>query len=224
MGAGAMSVRFTTIAPDGALGEDILIDDRTCECCQTALARTASGLVAAYRDRSEAEIRDVAAVRFAGGRWSEPFHVGSDNWHYPGCPVNGPQLSARGDTVAIAWFAAPENRPRVQVAFSFDGGASFGEPVRIDDGRPSGRVDIEFLPTGEALASWLELTDDAAQVRGRLIQPNGRTGSSWLVADTDEARSSGFPRMAVGRDGVVMAWTVVGDSGGVRVATVRRGP
>lgn len=219
--AGAMTVRFTTLAPDGALGPDVLLDDRTCECCQTALARTAGGLVAAYRDRSEAEIRDIAIVRFADGRWTEPAVVAPDGWHYPGCPVNGPQLSATGDTVALAWFTAPEQAPRVVVALSVDGGATFGAPTRVDDGRPAGRVDVELLADGSAVATWIELTGDVAEVRARRVRRDGTRGPSWRVAPTTAERASGFPRMARVGNALFFAWTLTGSSGGVRVAAAR---
>jgi hypothetical protein len=217
---GAMSVRFTTLGPDAAPQADILIDDRTCECCTTALATTRTGLVAAYRDRSEAEIRDIAIVRFDGSKWSGPKHVWVDDWYYPGCPVNGPQLASRDDTVAIAWFTAPENVPQVQVAFSTDGGATFSEPVRVDDGDPSGRVDIELLGDGSAMVSWLERTDPDAEIRARRVTPDRELDNSWLVAPTSASRGSGFPRMTRVGDELLFAWRVVGDTGGVRVATV----
>ncbi len=43
-------------------------------------------------------------------------------------------------------------------------------------------------------------------------------GNAWLVAQTSEARSSGFPRMVRSGDEIVFAWTLPGDEGGVRVA------
>ena len=219
-GHGAMSVRFTTLGADAVRRADILIDNRTCECCITALTMTRSGLLAAYRDRSEAEIRDVAIVRFDGSEWSEPKHFWADNWHYPGCPVNGPQLTSRGDTVAVAWFTAPENESRVQVAFSTDGGATFSEPVRVDDGDPSGRVDIELLGDGSVIVSWLEKTDPDAEIRARRVIPDGGMDNSWLVAPTSAARRSGFPRMTRVGNELLFAWTMVGGEGGVRVAAV----
>ena len=79
------------------------------------------GPVAAYRDRSEAEIRDIAVRRLVGGEWSEPVHVGEDNWEIRGCPVNGPALAARGEDVAIAWFTGAGGTAKVSVAFSADG-------------------------------------------------------------------------------------------------------
>ena len=218
--SGEMGVRATTISAAGALGADELLDRRACECCQTALANTARGLVAAYRDRSEAEVRDIAVVRLVDGRWSEPTHVAVDNWVFPGCPVNGPQLSADGLRLVIAWFTAAEQIPAVYVAFSEDAGESFGTPVRIDDGDALGRVDVELLADGSALVTWLERTPKAAEVRARRVRMDGEWGGgdAWLVAQTSEARSSGFPRMVRSGDEIVFAWTLPGDDGGVRVA------
>ena len=218
---GDMSIRFTTVGPDGDLGPEVLLDPRTCECCQTSLARVGSGLLAAYRDRSEAEIRNIAVVRYDDGRWSEPAHVADDNWYYPGCPVNGPQLSAIGDAVVVAWFTAPEQKPAVYAAFSSDGGRSFGGPIRIDEGDPLGRVDVEILDDGRAVVSWLERSEAAAEVRVRLVGQDGRMGRTVVVAETSEARASGFPRIVLLEDELLVAWTVVGDSGGVRVVEVR---
>ncbi|HXV85745.1 MAG TPA: sialidase family protein, partial [Gemmatimonadales bacterium] len=217
---GAMTIRFTTVALDGTLGDDVLLDDRTCECCQTALARTSNGLVAAYRDRSEAEIRNIAITRLVDGRWTQPVPVADDKWHYPGCPVNGPQLSAAGDTVAIAWFTAPDQQPKTYAAFSTDAGATWTAPIRVDDGKPMGRVDIELLADGSALVSWLEATE-SAEVRARRVRRDGQVDPSWLVAQTSEARASGFPRMARAGNEIVFAWTETGDNGGVRVAVAK---
>lgn len=224
MPQGDMSIRFTTVGTGGKLGEELVIDDRTCECCQTALARTASGLVAAYRDRSEGEIRDIAVATYVGGKWSAPRHVASDHWHFPACPVNGPALSARGDTVAIAWFTAPGGEHRVSAAFSTDGGATWTAPIRVHDKRPLGRVDVELLSGDAALVSWLETGAEQAEIRARQVERGGRVGKSRLVARTDAARASGFPRMARAGDEVVFAWTETGEAGGVRVASLRYSP
>ncbi len=235
--AGDMSLRATTLATDGSLSEDVLLDDRTCECCQTALARTASGLVAAYRDRSPDEVRDIAIVRHVNGAWTEPTMVADDHFVYPGCPVNGPQLAASGDTVAIAWFAAPviadadtqspdqmtgPRDAKVQVAFSADGGATFGTPARVDGGDPLGRVDIELLADGSALVVWVERTDSAAAVLARRVRPDGRMDQRWEIAVTAESRASGFPRTVRLGDEIVIAYRLVGKDGGVRVRAVRR--
>ena len=219
-GTGDMSLRFTTVAADGTLGEETLLDDRTCECCQTAMVRTDAGhLIAAYRDRSDGEIRDIAVSRFADGTWSEPYHVGDDNWHFTACPVNGPALAASGNTVAVAWFSAPDGDNRTTVAFSRDGALSFGDPIRVDDGNPLGRVDLELPSDDVALVSWLERIGDEAEVRARRVAASGDMGDSWTVTRTSQARRSGFPRMVLTGDEVVFAWTDV--DVGVRVASAQ---
>jgi len=219
--AGEMSLRMTTLRPSGELGEDVLLDDRTCECCQTALVDAGGDLVVAYRDRSMEEIRNIAVVRFAHGQWSEPDPVHDDGWYYPGCPVNGPQLAARGDTVAVAWFTAPDNEPATYVAFSRDAGVTFGEPIGVDLGDPLGRVDIELLPDGRALVVWLERTEEAAEITARTVAADGTLGAPITVAETSESRGSGFPRMALAGDEAVIALTLMGEAGGVRVASLR---
>jgi hypothetical protein len=218
---GDMSLRATTVGSDGKLGSDLLLDDRTCECCQTALVRAGGGLVAAYRDRSESEIRDIAVVRYVNESWSEPVQVAEDNWYYPGCPVNGPQLSALGDTLAVVWFTAPEHSAAVYAAFSYDAGASFGPRIRIDDGDPLGRVDVELLPGRRAVVSWLERTEAGAEIRARLVGAGGNVAGERLVSETAESRASGFPRLARVGDELLVAWRLVGEGGGVRVAALR---
>ncbi len=215
---GDMSVRATTIEVDGALGADLLIDDRSCECCQTSLARTSAGLVAAYRDRSREEVRDIAVSRYADGGWTRPTIVAEDNWVFPGCPVNGPRLSARADDVVIAWFTGADRVSAVYTAFSSDGGESFGPPIRTDEGDPLGRVDALLLSEGSALLVWLERTERAAEVLARRVEADGTLGAAWRVAEISESRGSGFPRVVAAGDELLFAWTVTGEEGGVRVA------
>jgi hypothetical protein len=220
---GDMSLRFTTVAADGTLGPDLLLDDRTCECCQTSLARTSDGLVAAYRDRSEGEIRDIGIVRGTGEVWTEPALVAAEGWRISGCPVNGPQLSASGLQVVAAWFTGEGGEPRVHVAFSEDGGATFRAPIRIDEGTPMGRVDAELMDDGTGLVVWLEASTREPRVLSRSVSPDGRLGPVALVTETSEARASGFPRMArLGKE-ILFAWTLPGEDGGIRVRVANAG-
>ncbi|MDA2924620.1 glycoside hydrolase [Acidobacteria bacterium AH-259-L09] len=209
-GHGGMNLRHIVIGADGLMGQEILLDGRVCECCQTSAAMTPQGAIVAYRDRSELETRDISVVRFVGGRWSEPQTLHGDGWEIPGCPVNGPAVSAEGQQVAIAWFTAAKAVPRVYIVFSTDGGQSFGKPVRIDEGHPLGRVDTVLLPHGGALVSWLKATGDRAELRVRRVLSDGSFQPSWLIAGSSAARASGFPRMERSGDEIVFAWTDVG--------------
>jgi hypothetical protein len=214
-----MMVLTTGIDPSGARGAERILDRRACDCCQTAAALTSTGPIVAYRDRSPDEIRDIYIVRQVSGRWSDPAPVHRDNWKINACPVNGPAVSASGKRVAVAWFTAASDSARVKLAFSSDNGASFRAPIRIDDGAPGGRVDVELLTDGSALVTWIERTGgDTAAVKVRRVRADGRAGPSVTVATSSAARASGFPRLAVSGDKAYYAWTVPGRPSQVRVA------
>lgn len=214
-----MMLMSTTLTPDGARGGEVLLDDRTCDCCQNAAAMTAQGPIVAYRNRSAEEIRDIYVTRRVNGVWTAGRAVHDDNWKIAACPVNGPAIAANGSDVAIAWFTAANDSARVTLAFSRDAGASFGAPVRIDDGQPAGRVDVVLLPDRGALVTWIERTGgDTAAVRARRVGRDGKTSAAQTVAMSSAARASGFPRMTVAGNFVVFAWTEPGRPSTVRLA------
>jgi len=215
-GGGAMTLRYATIGPDGSLSKEAMLDARVCDCCQTAAALTAQGPIVVYRDRSDREMRDVSIVRLRDGRWTEPRPVSSDNWEMHGCPVNGPAVAAAGNRVAVAWFTAANDTPRVKLAFSSDAGASFGTPVIIDDGNPQGRVEIVLLDDGTALVSWLETTPGGRALRVRRIRAGGQRDAAVTVLPAGTAIANGFPQMVRAGEQLVFAWT----AGRVRTAVM----
>src|SRR5687768_13540789 len=130
---GAMSVRFATFDAGWKQTSEIPVDLRVCECCPTTTAVTSDGPIAAFRNRTDDEIRDIYISRFENGNWTEPKPVHQDGWKINACPVNGPMLSARGRDVAVAWFTVKEDQGRAFAAFSQDAGRTFGGPIRLDD-------------------------------------------------------------------------------------------
>lgn len=217
----AMALRYRSLSTAGEPGPETLLDERVCECCQTDAAVATSGPVVVYRNRSIEEIRDVYVTRLVDGAWSEGRAVHADGWEIGGCPVNGPAVAARGDDVAVAWFTGAGDEPRVQVAFSTDGAASFGDPVRVDGGLPVGRVDILLLrDSGAALVSWLEGTGgEGAEVRIRLVDRWSGASEAVTLTHSSAERASGFPRVMEAPDGsVLLAWTdVTGEDSRVRL-------
>lgn len=215
-----MSLRYTTLTRTGQLGTDIELDARVCDCCQTSAAITSRGPVVVYRDRSANEVRDIAITRLEKGRWTAPRLVHRDNWIINACPVNGPSVSARGNSLAVAWFTGANNESRVFVAFSRNAGDQFSAPVRVDDGNPAGRVDVQYLNDNSAVVSWIERLDNRAEVRVRRIYANGRRGDSRTISTSSAERASGFPQMIWrGRD-LVLAWTEPGRPSQVKAALV----
>ncbi|MFQ5719242.1 MAG: redoxin domain-containing protein, partial [Acidobacteriota bacterium] len=178
------------------------------------------GPLVAYRDRSATEIRDISVIRATADGWCAPVPVHADGWRVPGCPVNGPAVAAgAGDPsrVAVAWFTAAHNEPAVNIAFSTDSGEHFGPPVRVDDGRPIGRVSVRIDTGGDAIVAWIEATPDGpapgAALRARRVQaaPGAEptAGPAVEIAQVSPSRASGFPRLALEADRLIAAWTDV---------------
>jgi hypothetical protein len=214
-----MQLRYAEVGADGRLSDEAVLDERICECCQTSAAVTSEGPLAVYRGRSEQEVRDIHFVRRPAARWSEPRAVHADNWQIKACPVNGPAVAADGRRVAVAWYTAEGESPRVNVAFSDDAGATFGEAVRVDDGDAVGRADVALLADGSALVCWMSGESGAGAIKARRVTPGVAPGAVAVVSQTDVSRSGGFPRVARSGDAVYFAWTQFGKPPRVRTAS-----
>lgn len=215
-----MTLRAASVTHEGQLRGEAELDARTCDCCPTSAVTTDRGVLVAYRDRDPEEIRDIYVTRREAGVWTAPHAVHADNWHIAGCPVSGPSLAASHSHVAIAWYTAAADSPRVYVAFSEDAGVQFGSPVRIDEGNALGRVSVTLLADGSALATWLEASGKDAFVRARRIPIGGPPDAAITVARTSAVRASGCPRVARSGRTILFAWTEAGTTPQVRLATL----
>jgi hypothetical protein len=220
-GGGQMTLRSAMVSEKGMAGPEALVDARVCDCCQTAAATTDTGVVVVYRDRSDTEIRDIAITRFENGQWSAGTPVHRDGWEINGCPVNGPAVAATGKSVAVAWFTSVNNAPKTQLAFSKDGGRTFGAPVRIDSGTTLGRVGLVMMPDGRALVSWIDNTGATAALMVRDVRPDGQVGAPVLVSAISGERTSGFPQLAVSGNRLIAAWTHVQRGAPTQVAVAQ---
>ncbi|OJJ22379.1 hypothetical protein BKI52_06770 [marine bacterium AO1-C] len=207
--AKAMTLRAAFFDTQGKPSQPTLLDSRVCDCCQTALAATDNGFVAVYRNRSAEEIRDIGYVTYRNGQWSKPQILHSDGWKINGCPVNGPSISANGNQVAVAWYTNARNQPRVKVAFSKDGGQTFGYPTKIDEGNPLGRVAIAALPNGGAIVVWLEMKDNKTLLQLCKVSANGKLSKVETISQTSQSRASGFPQITIQGKQALIAWTQV---------------
>ncbi|GAB5535811.1 MAG: hypothetical protein Rubg2KO_20600 [Rubricoccaceae bacterium] len=205
-GGGPMTLRFATLGLDGELADEAILDTKACDCCPTSAVATPSGIVVAYRDRTEAEVRDISVVRLVDGTWTDPVPVHEDGWAINACPVNGPALAAHGDRVALAWFTGADSS-RVQVALSDNGGATFGTPLQLDGGNPVGRVSAAMLPSGDAVIGWLERVEGQAEFRVRRVALAGTLDDPMTVATVTAGRQSGVPHLVAVGGRVLAAWT-----------------
>jgi hypothetical protein len=109
----------------------------------------------------------------------------------------------------------------VKLAFSTDGGASFGSPIQVDDGAPVGRVEVVLLADGSAMIAWLERVEKAGEIRVRRIGLDGKRDPAITIAQSTAARASGFPQLARSGDELVLAWTDSGQPPRVQTAFVK---
>lgn len=200
---GAMSIRAAMVNKQGEKIKEWELDNRVCDCCQTAAIFTTNGPVVFYRDRDENEIRDISIVRMINGEWSSPKSIFADNWEINGCPVNGPRADGIGNTLAVAWFTAPAKNSKVNIIFSEDGGATFNQPIRVDEGNGLGRVDLVMLDEKSAMVSWME---DGFILATR-VYIDGKKDPSIKIASTSGERSAGFPQMTLTGNQLIFAWT-----------------
>jgi len=206
---GAMTIRAAEVSSSGTISNEHLLDERTCDCCQTTAAITANGPVVIYRDRSEDEVRDMSIVRLVDGAWTSPKTIHNDNWQIKGCPVNGPKSAAIDNNLVVAWFTEANQEAKVKVVFSSDGGENFEEPFQIGDANAIGRVDIALIDPQNAIVSWMETIDNEAQLKAVKVQKSGKMGIPVIISRLEASRKTGFPQMALVGEKVYFAWTDV---------------
>jgi hypothetical protein len=198
-----MSLRAAILGFDGTRTQEWELDQKTCDCCQTSVTITDNGPVVIYRDRSDDEIRDISIVRLIDDNWTDPVSIYSDNWKISGCPINGPRVFSIANTVAIAWYTAAYDVPKVNIIFSRDGGRSFGEPILVAESNTIGRVDLVMLDKETAVVSCMEDGDIIACK----VKVSGEIGEKIKIAQSSEGRSSGFPQMTKKGNDLIFAWT-----------------
>ena len=206
-----MTLRAASVDKESGILHEQLVDELICDCCQTDIAVAASGPVAVYRDRSPVEIRDIYVSRFINGSWLPGVPLADDNWEIPGCPVNGPSITADGDFVAAAWFTAAGDEPRVRLRLSPDGGASFDDIIEVAAGKILGRVGAVSIGGGAAAISWLQTAADGNnELVVRRYSGSGEPGEMHVIARG--VGSFSVPQIALDGDVLVYAWTETSDS------------
>jgi hypothetical protein len=161
-----------------------------------------------------------------GQNWSEPFVL-----HRDGIPaehgfvtllplqpnkmfavwLDGPATASLYNQVAVAWYTAAEEKPKVQLALSENNGADFGAPIRLDHGNPLGRADAIFLDDKHLMVSWMESNGKSADIRAAVVSKSGEILSDRVLVATAASRSSGFPIMEKADEHVFFTWTEVGE-------------
>jgi hypothetical protein len=204
---GTMTLRYAAYDSSFKQTADTEIDHKVCECCPTTAVATSDGLLTAFRDRSDDEVRDIAVSRLENGKWTTVSPVAVDNWKLDFCPVNGPMLAARGRDVVATWFTVKNDLGQAYAAFSNDAGRTWGMPIRLDDGGSLGRTDVEILDDGSAVASWVEYAEGRSDFKIRRIESSGAKSAPVAVAPVTGGQASGYPRIGRVGNELIFAWT-----------------
>lgn len=212
---GPMMLRMADLSVHGPQNE-MLLDDRVCDCCQTTAAWTQDGPIVVYRDRTESEIRDIYYTRRVDGAWTTPVAIADDHWEIAGCPVNGPAVTADEEHVAVVWFTGAQDHSRVRAALSTDSGASFGDPLEITSDT-SGRVDATWTPAGNLALTYVTAARDDSELVLMLLDPAGKELARKTIATLTASRATGFPRITSTPEALYIVWTAI-DAG---VSTLR---
>ncbi len=203
---GGMTLRAATVAPNGELASEQLVDELVCDCCQTDVAVSSKGPVAVYRNRTVEEIRDIYVTRFIDGAWQSGVAIADDGWEISGCPVNGPAIDADGDLVVVAWFSAANNQPVVRAALSTDSGRTFGAPLEIAAKGVSGHVGVATIDRTSAAVSWVESDQYGSHaINLRAITISGELGPVETVGRSDLRRI--YPQLVRSNDLLILVWT-----------------
>jgi hypothetical protein len=213
---GSVMLRSASFDTSWKQTSDQLANLRVCDCCQTSVATTPDGVVTAFRDRTDREIRDIHVIRLERGKWTDAQPVHHDNWEIDSCPVNGPAISANGRSLVVAWFTAAAGQAHSYAAFSPDAGRTWGDPIRLDEQASTGRVDVEMLDDGTAVATWVEFANQQARFKARRISASAPPSAPVAVSS---GRANGFPRMTRQGDELLFVWTEGGGEDGGTVQT-----
>jgi len=215
------SLRVAQLDASGNVIAREIVDELVCDCCQPDRAMTSSGPVVAYRDRTPEEIRDVVVRRNVGGVWQDAVATGADGWHIEGCPVNGPAIAASGERVAVAWFTAAGDTPRVRFARSSDGAATFEPAVDLDGAGSFGQVGLVLGADGTASATWWRAAaGGGTDLVLRTVALDGTLAEPRVIAHSDAAQPVDVPQLvAAGRD-LLVAWTSLAAESAVHLLVV----
>lgn len=206
---GAMNIRAAEISATGIVSNDVLLDTRTCSCCQTTAAITKNGPIVLYRDRSDEEIRDIVITRKVKEEWTTPKAIYNDNWKINGCPVNGPKAAVIDNNLVVAWYTAVNEDPKVKLVFSSDGGENFGEAILINEFGTLGRVDVILLDSKQAIVSWMATRNEKTYLKAMKVNKSGFKFAPVVISEMNDSRKTGFPQMERLGDKIFFAWTYV---------------
>ena len=96
----------------------------------------------------------------------------------------------------------------LNLLFSEFYGASFGNPIKINDHDAIGRVDVAFLNDQEVLVSYMEGDDVGTYLRIKKVSIDGKVSEPITISKIDSGRNTGVPQLEILNNEIFIVWTV----------------
>ena len=205
---GKMTIRGAIVDRSGKAHNAAEIDHSTCDCCQTKMAIVNGVPWTFYRDRSSEEIRDIYYAKLTNGNWSEPEVLHDDNWLINACPVNGPVAASYENNMAVVWFTAADGEHKTKMKISNDEGITFNEVILVDSPKSLGRVDVQ-MDSSRIYVTMMTKLDEDAVIKLKVYDYSGELDYSEIIAVVSAERGTGFPRIALWQENLILSWTDV---------------
>lgn len=203
-----MTLRSAHYSASGVAANEQLVDDLTCDCCQTDVAITSDGPVVVYRNRTSDEIRDIYLSRYIDGAWQPGQVVSDDGWNIAGCPVNGPVVKAIGSTVIVSWFTAANSEPKIKTAWSFDAGQTFAKSIVVADENVKGYVGSALLSNESLIVSWIcKTSSERNAICYQEVNAEGSLGALKSLETQGVVARMSVPQLANVDDALFFVWT-----------------
>ena len=221
--ADVMTLRSAVIGRAGDISQELEIDTSVCSCCSTDLARTAAGKhpkhALVFRDRSDAEIRDIGLAHYQSGKWERQGMVHADNWKIAGCPVNGPALANSGDHTLVVWATMQGEALSVRARTL---ASKTGEFLNLATGAGVlGRVDAAPWGKSNWLVSWLGADKSGhATLYLAEVNPKLEVLHQQALLTSPTSLNIGMPRLAsLNGNYALIVWTQASESASDRAAS-----
>jgi hypothetical protein len=185
------SLYVTQSADNGAhFGANRAVAAHTCECCRTALAWTAEGPVAFWRNLYGTNTRDFALTNLDTG---EVRRATDDAWQIDACPHHGGGLAVDGrGALHLVWFTQGTTRQ----GLFYKRIAAGGESVPMALGDPAAQAGHAAVAAAgdTVLIAWREFDGRAYVARAMHSRDGGTTWSAPLrLAESSGAADYPLP-------------------------------
>jgi len=169
-----------------------IVDNASCSCCHTDMAKQENRVYSVYRNRTDEEIRDIAINIYQNQQWGKPNIIHDDGWKIKGCPVNGPSISANKNAYVIIWYTFSGGVRQAKLLVH----SNTQRHVISIDKEAIGFVDSAIVNDVTAIVSWLSIANNEIFMNVQLV--NLLDGSLGIKKTFKiDQKTMGFPSIGV---------------------------